>query len=301
MKLNWLLILLALNLPALASALGSQPTLVLQVYFDSPFAQTETETMVREADRLLRPNSSGGTWLEPVYAAPFRPSQPIECYRGADGLRRLRTEALSAQNLPRHPRIVMVVPAEYAGQASLGTVGYDLVRDRQAEWYATTSWIRPHNSPAGWGRVLAHELGHNFGFWHAHGNCCSDSGDLMGSDSGNLFSAAWRVQAGWLKPASIATVRETGTFRLEAAEGNAGTQALFLPTGGGEGFWLEYRAASDEVQIRHKRSGSVGTSRLDNLTAEGAQLERYRLRLQPQQGGGVTVQVVVPDGATALK
>lgn len=299
MKFAWLVILLALGGPVLASPLGAQPTLVLQVVFDSGYSQQETETMVREADRLLRANSAGKTWLEPVYAPPFRPSRPAACYRGSDGLRALRAEALSAQSQLRHPRIVMVVPAEFEGQASLGTVGYDLVHCSQAEWYATTAWIRPPGSPAGWGRVLAHELGHNFGFWHAQGNCCGDSGDLMGSDQGDLFSSAWRAEVGWLPRSGVARVNETGQFRLQPAEGNAGTQALWLPLANDESYWVEYRSSSDEVQVRRKLAGSGGTQRLENLTDDGVQLGRYRLRLQPEPTGGVTVQVVVPDGTTA--
>lgn len=193
--LIWLALL---TCTAFANPLGPQATLVMPIYFDEKPAAADVRALVNDADRLLRVNSSGLTWLEPLYVEPFHPSQPAEAYRGAEGMRRLRAEALAAltttvPHLRHYRRQLLVVPAEFAGQASLGTVGYELMKCPQDEFYATTALVRYENTPATCGAVLLHELGHNFGFTHAE------------HDYGTFFSDADRASIGW--PTTPLTLR----------------------------------------------------------------------------------------------
>ena len=81
----------------------------------------------------------------------------------------------------------MVVLPPQADEPSLGTVGYELVRCAQDEFYASTAWVQARGRGVEWGRTLLHELGHNFGFQHRDGQ-----------EWGLFFPAADRASVGWL-------------------------------------------------------------------------------------------------------
>ena len=103
-------------------------------------------------------------------------------------------------------------------------------------------------------RVMAHELGHNFGVHHANSynctvggtrvavaadaNCTStEYGDpftVMGTGSTRQFPAFHKGELGWLQPTSTYTVTSSGTYTIAASEEDtASTQLLRIPRTGG--------------------------------------------------------------------
>ena len=103
-------------------------------------------------------------------------------------------------------------------------------------------------------RVIAHELGHNFGAHHASsfdctvggtrvalapdGNCTPDEyGDpfsIMGEASTRQFPAFHKGELGWLQPTSTYTVTASGTYTIAASElTTSATQLLRIPRTGG--------------------------------------------------------------------
>jgi hypothetical protein len=102
-------------------------------------------------------------------------------------------------------------------------------------------------------RVMAHELGHNFGVHHANSYDCTVSGSrvslgpaancssveygdpfsIMGSASTRQFPAFHKDELGWLQPTSTYTVTSSGTYTIAASElDTAATQLLRIPRAG---------------------------------------------------------------------
>ncbi len=103
-------------------------------------------------------------------------------------------------------------------------------------------------------RVMAHELGHNFGVHHANSLDCNVSGtrvalaaaascvsteygdpfSIMGSASTRQFPAFHKGELGWLQPTSTYTVTSSGSYTIAASElDTASTQLLRIPRTGG--------------------------------------------------------------------
>jgi M6 family metalloprotease-like protein len=117
-------------------------------------------------------------------------------------------------------------------------------------------------------QVIAHEMGHNFGLYHAHSltctngavigtigtNCSSsdygDPADTMGNRSATHFNAAQKESLGWLDNVgfpSIKTVQTSGTYTLEPYESlSTNVKAIRIPmtspvTATSQYYYLEYR------------------------------------------------------------
>jgi hypothetical protein len=107
-------------------------------------------------------------------------------------------------------------------------------------------------------RVMAHELGHNFGVHHASSLQCAVTGtrvslstdancpfnsasdeyadpfDVMGGASTRQFSAVHKEELGWLQPTGTMTVTASGTYAIAASElDGAATHLLRIPRPGG--------------------------------------------------------------------
>jgi Concanavalin A-like lectin/glucanases superfamily/PKD domain/Carboxypeptidase regulatory-like domain len=130
----------------------------------------------------------------------------------------------------------------FGGQAYVGAAG---------------AWLQ---SGTGVG-VPCHEFGHNYGLWHA--NSWTAPGDTVigpgtNLEYGNLFDTMGSANAGdwqyttyeknllgWLADSSLATVTNSGTFRVYAYDGplvnNGGAYALKIVKDSTRNYWVELR------------------------------------------------------------
>jgi hypothetical protein len=158
-----------------------------------------------------------------------------------------------------------------ASAAGIDLTGYEHVIYAMSRVPGCSGWAGLGHMPGGWvmtnGRygansfVLAHELGHNFGFAHAATTRCTSGGsnvplsssctveeygdphDVMGG-SYRLFhtNAGNKARAGWIPALNLAEVRATGDFTLLPLEtSSTGKQVLRVVRPSGEPFFVEFR------------------------------------------------------------
>lgn len=157
-----------------------------------------------------------------------------------------------------------------AAEAAATARGYNLPS------YAGRMYVFSNNVPGcswaglayiGWARayikqttnllVLGHEIGHNFGMYHAAsldcganviGGTCTSSeyGEpfgIMGNQRAMHFSSPQKLELGWITPGSVKTHtagRQTYTLTpLETAGGS--TYAVKIPAATNRTYWFEYR------------------------------------------------------------
>jgi M6 family metalloprotease-like protein len=248
---------------AVPNTFGEQRVLMILVNFqDKPTQQPYT---VSTASSLLfglvsnfdRENSQDQTWLAGDVVGWFTiPVTSTVC--DTNGIRTYAQQAAQAAGvaLSNYRRFVYAFPSNSAcSWWGSGQVGGS----------TTHAWINGSLAT----RVVAHELGHNLGVYHARayecgattlGSACSaieygDPADVMGM-SGVVahFNAFQKERMGWLNYGTslpILTVQDTGTFVIEpyAAPG-IGPKALKIlksvdpTTGRRTWYYVEYRRAS---------------------------------------------------------
>jgi hypothetical protein len=116
-------------------------------------------------------------------------------------------------------------------------------------WARTTSDL-----VCGYPDILAHELGHNIGLWHARtasidatGACTyCDTSDFMGFGQGNLraLNAPHKDYLGWLGGGRIVDGAAGGAFTISALgmQDPPSPQAVKIVPASGFPYWLSYRA-----------------------------------------------------------
>jgi hypothetical protein len=234
-----------------------------------------------------------------------------------------------------------------AATSAASTAGVDLASytnvmlafpHQSACWWAglanligRTSFINGYLTPY----VTAHELGHNFGVYHASSLRCVDASgarvslstdctlgeygdpfDVMGSNAHHTSN--WhRRQLGFLTRADEATVTAPGTYRLATAEVAGGTpRILRIARPNGDFFYLEWRqpygrfdafattaAAVRGVIIRIAPDTRRGRSKLIDTTPEttswlDAPLVKGRTFVDPTNGISITTTELDANGAT---
>ncbi|WP_437912587.1 RICIN domain-containing protein [Sorangium sp. So ce302] len=242
---------------------GTKRVLVLRVQFDG--GQTlGTEQDVRNtmagAATHLAGSSFGKMQLEYDVAGPFNIS-----FGKCDDYNRWQNEARTAArnagfdlNAYQHYMIMGKMDCGYAGMGA---------QPGNATWIAGL-----------WPEVVVHELGHNFGLWHASSRTCRNAGatvtmsndctfdeygdpfDPMGNGGKQHFNANYKVNLGWIPSSQAQTVTADGTYTLAPmTEASTGTQLLRVKGPNDVMYQIEFRqpAATNVVDSRNLSTKGV--------------------------------------------
>jgi hypothetical protein len=173
--------------------------------------------------------------------------------------------AAQGHNLSAYDNVLYVFPmtpaCNFGGQAA--GIG---AREAWLNGYAKAYF-------SGEGELAAHELGHDFGLWHAHSRSCVDAAgapvtlgvtctdteygdpfDTMGGDWDSNYASTIdgyrRLQLGTLPAADLNDITASGTYPLHPVEAASGTRLLRVPRGHSDTYpadpyyYLDYRKIS---------------------------------------------------------
>lgn len=301
----------ALSAP-LSRTVGVQSTAVILVNFQDKvgtYTHESVQSLVfGKVSDYFKEASFGQTWLEGNTFGPYTIGlSSTVCDSTNLASQAKKAVAADGVSLSGYGRIIYVFPKSACSWYGLGTIG----------GWPSQSWINGSFVL----HTVAHELGHNFGLYHANasdcgtsasiGDSCStisygDTSDVMGGKLPGHFNAFQKERLGWLGYGAsppIRTVTESGTFDLEPYETQTGgDKALKVlksrnaTTGAGTWYYLEYRQplGFDSVLARytsynltkgilfHSGSESSGNSSL-LLNMNPALASWYKAALEPNQ------------------
>lgn len=230
----------------------------------APQTETAAATTCSEAAQFLNENSFGALTLQatitPVYVLP----QTAAWYRDNDA-------STYGLNVLQAARAIAANPASVASNSGLAAFNY-LDFDFEAVRYSggpgsfsgqgyvgvRGCWMKTDSSG-----VLAHELGHNLGLWHANAwnpadpDALAGSGsnleygdgfDTMGQSSGGgwHFNTYEKTQLGWLPAAGVRDAEASGTLRIFAHDAGASADAshpmaIRVRRDADRDVWIEFR------------------------------------------------------------
>lgn len=240
--------------PGQAVSLGEQSVAVILVNFqdqpEEPITVDGAHNLVfTQTNDFMQENSFGQNWLAGQttgwYTLPInRTCINTEISNAAKDM-----AAANQVDLSQFSRIIYMFPRNSScGWSGLGTVG-----GTQSE-----TWINGRFEV----RVVAHELGHNYGLYHAHSLECGtetagtncgvydygDKFDIMGMDYAAHFNAYHKEQLGWLSTsnADIVEVTNSGQYTIDVYQAASGTRAVKIPkgldaSGNQEWYYIEFR------------------------------------------------------------
>jgi hypothetical protein len=242
----------------LPNTVGEQRTLVLLVNFqdqlEEPWTLDEVYSLVfGTTSEFFLENSFDQTWLTGDVYGWFTLSIDRTCSRfelqpAADS-----AAAEAGVDLSAYTRYVYVFPRNTAcGWSGKATVGGNPSR----------AYINGRLEL----KVLAHELGHNFGLYHSHALECGDTTlgtdcqnweygdtfDVMGNKNAGHLNPFQKERLGWLgegASALISTIETDGTYVLEVYETAEGSEPKAVKilkdiaptTGDKTWYYIEYR------------------------------------------------------------
>ncbi len=248
--------------PASAWTEGAKTVLYVRVDYDDqpgdPVSLTAAQNSIdTDSNQFFGTNSYGKTSLSTVVTPTLRLPRTREYYRDAGAYVQLRTDALAAARdagfePSAYSNDIVAFASTFSGWAGRGYVG------------SRGTWLNGSFNL----RVTAHELGHNYGAYHA--NFWSTSGvspigpgstveygnpfDIMGGGNAqaNHFNAWRKRRFDWLTPSSFSTVSTSGTYRVQALEPtvSSGLQALRVQRDAQRDYWLEYRPALNNQALK---------------------------------------------------
>jgi hypothetical protein len=242
----------------LPNTFGAQRTVVLLVNFSDnpqqPYAPEEARAAIfQTTSDFFRENSYQQTWLDGNVFGWFTiPLNSATCDYASIASYAQSAATAAGVDLSNYTHRVYAFPQSACGWWGLSSVGGN----------PSQSWINGSFELA----VLAHELGHGQGLWHAHSLDCGtttivasgctsneygDIVDMMGASSWAHYSAFQKERLGWLNynaSPPITTVVADGTYPIEAYESTgSGPKALKIlkstdpATGQRTWYYVEFR------------------------------------------------------------
>ena len=235
---------------ALASSntFGQQRVLVIMVNFQDNLEYSTDynnafHTTFNEVNSFYQENSYGQTYLTGDVVGTYTlPMSSGVC--DSNQIASLAEQAASnaGVNVNNYSRRVFAFPRNACSWWGLGSVGGNPSR----------AWVKGTYSL----KVVAHELGHNFGDYHSNSEPCEngacsvvsygDDRDIMGLSGTGHFNAFQKERLGWLNYAgspSIQTVTGPGTYFISALQTpGASPKALKVLQSSGTYYYVEARA-----------------------------------------------------------
>jgi hypothetical protein len=245
--------------PSLSSTntFGDQPTAVLLVNFQDdtsePFTPAEAHQVVfTDVDAFYRENSQNQTWLSgDVFGYFTLPMSASSCNLNMMGDLADQAALTSGVDVTTYQHVVYVLL-----EPGCGFVGASYLGGKRI-WSNAALQMK----------VIAHEMGHNFGLYHSHalsctpniiGNNCTtleygDLFDVMGDTTGSHFNAYQKERLGYLNQGAsqrITYVQTPGTYVIAPYEDTSdpnSVKALKIlsqtdpTTGTNTYYYVEYR------------------------------------------------------------
>ena len=244
------------------STIGEQKVLVVLANFqdnptEQPFSVEQARVQVfTQVNNYYKEASFGQTWLTGdvvgYYTLPMSNTSCVPNYEIKDALLAIMQQ--EGVNVEAYDRFIVLHTKNACASEGSGGMGYPSWAYMNGQFDNT--------------RVIAHELGHNFGLSHAgaydckdgvtFGNDCrvseyGDTFDAMGNAGTGYFNTFEREQLGWLSgehASKVKTVDASGEYTISAYEIN-NNQAVALKilrgvdatTGDRTYFYIEYRKA----------------------------------------------------------
>lgn len=238
---------------------GPKRLLYMRVDFSDmpgePMTLEQARASLDETSAFVSENSAGTTWLSDAIITPVLRLPQTAAFYAYDSSRSFtllddaRAAALAAGYDTNEYDFDMVA----FGNLGYPWGGYAFVGARGA-------WLQNEFNL----RVTGHELGHNYGVWHANYWSSSDYTpfgpgqsweygnpfDLMGGghSAAHHFDVPHKVDLGWLTSAEVPVVTDSGTYRIFAHDlpGARGVLGVQIPRDPGRSLYLEYRARTEE-------------------------------------------------------
>ncbi len=274
--------------PASTWTEGAKTVLYVRVDFPDVVGEPVSVATAQSAidtstNQFFQSNSYGKTSLSTTVTPTLRLPLTQAEYKTGDQYLRLRNDALgAARDAGIDPNMysfdVIAFAPTFSGWAGRGYVG------------GKGTWLNGNFSL----RVTAHELGHNYGVYHA--NYWNSAGmtvigpgtsteygnpyDVMGGGGGqgNHFNAWFKKRFDWVLPGAIANVTTSGTYRIQELEKpiTAGLHAAKVIRDASKDYWVEYRPAintphtKDGVSLNWGYAGNAASNLLDLTPGDGS-------------------------------
>ncbi len=282
---------------------GEQKTLVLMVNFqenpsEQPLTSTEADSLVfGEVNDFYQQNSYGQSWLSGQVAGWFTlPLSNQVCDFASVQQEADESAIASGIALNEYDRIIYLMTNTACISEGLGTM--------------EESPSRAYINGIFTARLIAHELGHNFGLHHSHAldcgeqtlseNCLSieygDTYDVMGKPDIGYFNTIQKEQLGWLNgqySSSIINAAQDGIYTISNYETQTYEQpsTIKIPrgvdpvTGLDSWFYIEYRQAQGFDSFLSDRSyryfrGDVTDGVIVRVATEGDANSSHLLHLK---------------------
>jgi len=278
---------------------GEQRVLMILVTFRDKTAAPYTSAFAHDVlfgagsvDEFDRENSQQQTWLTGDVAGWFAiPVDSTTCNESSIRTYAQQAATAAGYNLSHYNRFVYGFPTNACSWSGYGQIG----------GLPTHAWINGNLRM----KVVAHELGHNHGLYHARALDChpytigancgyveyGDAADTMGmASAAGHFNAFQKERLGWLNYGAsppLLTVTGSGTFAIEPFAGpGSGPKALKIlkstdpSTGKRTWYYVEYRAlvGFDSTLT----NGNVSKGLIVHTGSESAGNSSYMLDMTPE-------------------